>query len=249
LESNPTGKGHAVQAQTWKVGELAKRTGLSVRTLHYYEEIGLLKPSGRTEAGHRLFTADDVVRLQRIMSLRELGFSLEDIKCSLDEPGYSLAPLIDMQLTKLTEQIALQQRLYKRLSVIRGRLLQGEAIPVTQFLEAMEAMMNLEKYLTPEQIKKLQTVREQHGDEGPRRFKAFVEEVRGHMQAGDAPTSETVQALAARWKASSMATTGGDQALGQGLQRMLRSEPEIRERFGLDDALFDYLGQMMAAVQ
>ena len=57
----------------WKVGELAERTGLSVRTLHYYDEIGLLSPSRRTAAGHRLYTAGDVVRLQQIRSLKQPG--------------------------------------------------------------------------------------------------------------------------------------------------------------------------------
>ena len=63
-----------------RVGELAKRTGVSVRTLHYYEEIGLLAPSRRSEAGYRLYGDADVVRLQQIMSLRQLGFSLEQIR-------------------------------------------------------------------------------------------------------------------------------------------------------------------------
>ncbi|HBN07405.1 MAG TPA: MerR family DNA-binding transcriptional regulator [Cyanobacteria bacterium UBA8530] len=89
---------------TWKVGEIAKRTQLSVRTLHYYEEVGLLRPSARTEAGHRLYTEADVVRLQRILSLRQLGFSLDDIRNSLDSPDYSLAPVLDLHLARLTCQ-------------------------------------------------------------------------------------------------------------------------------------------------
>ena len=59
-----------------KVGKLAKQTGVSIRTLHHYDEIGLLKPSHRTEAGHRLYTPGDIARLQQIKSLQHLGFSL-----------------------------------------------------------------------------------------------------------------------------------------------------------------------------
>lgn len=69
-----------LQPTAWKVGELAKRTGLSMRTLHYYDEIGLLSPSRRTEADHRLYAAHDIVRLQQIKSLRHLGFGLEEIR-------------------------------------------------------------------------------------------------------------------------------------------------------------------------
>lgn len=68
------------EKSAWKVGDLAGRTGLSVRTLHHYDEIGLLSPSGRTGSGHRLYSAEDVLRLQRIRSLRALGFSLEEIR-------------------------------------------------------------------------------------------------------------------------------------------------------------------------
>ena len=57
-----------------KVGDLARRTGLTVRTLHHYDEIGLLKPSLHTESGHRLYTGRDVARLQQVLSLRQLGF-------------------------------------------------------------------------------------------------------------------------------------------------------------------------------
>ncbi|MCH7995122.1 MAG: MerR family transcriptional regulator, partial [Planctomycetes bacterium] len=64
----------------WKVGELATQTGVSVRTLHDYDEIGLLSPSQRTGSGHRLYGADDVVRLQQIKSCRQLGFSLAEIR-------------------------------------------------------------------------------------------------------------------------------------------------------------------------
>jgi DNA-binding transcriptional MerR regulator len=67
-----------------KVGELAKRTGLTVRTLHHYDEIGLLKPSLHTEAGYRLYTRGDVARLQQVLSLRQLGFALEEIRDCLD---------------------------------------------------------------------------------------------------------------------------------------------------------------------
>jgi DNA-binding transcriptional MerR regulator len=66
-----------------KVGELARRTGISVRTLHYYDEIGLLSPSVRNRAGHRLYAARDVARLQQVCSLKQLGFSIREIQSML----------------------------------------------------------------------------------------------------------------------------------------------------------------------
>ncbi|HXS65171.1 MAG TPA: MerR family transcriptional regulator [Streptosporangiaceae bacterium] len=62
--------------RTWKVGALAKATGLTVRTLHHDDEIGLLKPSARLAGGRRVYDAEDVARLYRIIRLRQLGFPL-----------------------------------------------------------------------------------------------------------------------------------------------------------------------------
>src|SRR5437763_10881234 len=94
-----------------KVGELARRTGLTVRTLHHYDEVGLLRPSLHTEAGHRLYAAGDVARLQQVVSLRQLGFSLDEIRACLDQPGFSPLEVIRLHVARLREQIALQQGL------------------------------------------------------------------------------------------------------------------------------------------
>ncbi len=105
-----------------KVGELAKRTGLTVRTLHHYDEIGLLKPSLKTESGHRLYTARDVARLQQVLSLRQLGFSLEQVRDCLDRPGFSPLEVIGLHVARLREQIELQQRLCDRLEAIASHV-------------------------------------------------------------------------------------------------------------------------------
>jgi DNA-binding transcriptional MerR regulator len=68
------------------VGQLAERFGVSVRTLHHYDEIGLLAPSGRSVADYRLYTEADVVRLQQVVVYRRLGFALKAIGLLLDDP-------------------------------------------------------------------------------------------------------------------------------------------------------------------
>ncbi|MGH3795140.1 MAG: MerR family transcriptional regulator [Pseudonocardiaceae bacterium] len=65
--------------KTWKVGQLARLTGLTVRTLHHYDALGLLRPSARTPSGHRLYDEDDVRRLYRVVAMRELGLTLDMI--------------------------------------------------------------------------------------------------------------------------------------------------------------------------
>src|SRR5258707_13337974 len=87
----------------WKVGELAKRTGVSVRALHHYDEIGLLSPSHRTSGGHRLYTEVDVARLQQIRSLRELGLGLDDIAKSLSDPALTLRRVVELHVARLRD--------------------------------------------------------------------------------------------------------------------------------------------------
>ena len=72
----------------WKIGELARRTGLTVRTLHHYDEIGLLSPAERSDGGHRVYDEAAVQRLYRIVSLRSLGFPLDAIAEALDSERF-----------------------------------------------------------------------------------------------------------------------------------------------------------------
>src|SRR5437868_9852397 len=88
-----------------RVGELADATSLTVRTLHYYEEIGLLVASERTAAGHRLYSDDDVERLYRICLLRRLGLQLSDIARALDDAAWSLRSAMDRHMSELDRRL------------------------------------------------------------------------------------------------------------------------------------------------
>src|SRR5829696_7145282 len=102
----------------WKVGELAGRTGMSVRALHHYDEIGLLVPRLRTPSGHRLYDRADVERLQQIQSLRLMGIALDEIRRLLDGAALSARQVIEMHLARLQEQIERQTRLAERLAAL-----------------------------------------------------------------------------------------------------------------------------------
>ena len=84
------------------VKEISEKTGVSVRTLHYYDEIGLLRPEGTTEAGYRLYSHENLKRLQSILLLRELEFPLKAIKRMLDDPEVDKAAAMEQQIRLLT---------------------------------------------------------------------------------------------------------------------------------------------------
>lgn len=103
-----------------RVGELAAATGLTVRTLHYYEEIGLLVASHRSDSGHRLYGGDDVQRLYQICLLRRLGLPLGEITRALDDPAWDLHTAMARHLADLDERLDATGRLRGRLAQLLG---------------------------------------------------------------------------------------------------------------------------------
>lgn len=100
------------------MGELAAAAGLTIRTLHYYEEIGLLVPSGRSRGGHRLYGDTDVARLYRICLLRRLGLPLAQICRALDDPAWSLRAVMAAHLGELDRRLEAAVRVRSRLAVL-----------------------------------------------------------------------------------------------------------------------------------
>lgn len=104
------------------VNQIAKQTGVSVRTLHHYDAIGLLKPTQITEAGYRLYDADALERLYLIIVYRELGFSLKKIAEILDSPDFDRNKALDEQIALLEQK---REQLQNRITFARGLKLTG----------------------------------------------------------------------------------------------------------------------------
>ena len=214
---------------------MARETGLSVRALHYYDEIGLLSPSRRTEAGHRLYEAGDVARLQQIKSLRHLGFGLEEIRDCLDRPGFSLQQVIELHLARLREQIELQQRLCNSLEAIAARLNLMEEVSFEEtaqmITEVISMSERLERYYTPDQREALEQRRRAFGEERIRQAEAewteLMEQVRAEMEKGTDPANERVQILARRWMELVQEFTGGDPGIERSVGNMWQQEETI----------------------
>jgi DNA-binding transcriptional MerR regulator len=225
--------------QTWKVGELASRTGLTVRTLHHYDAIGLLSPSGRTDSahnsGHRLYTAADVARLHQILCLKQLGFGLEQIKEYLARADYDPRQVIRLHLAKVRRQAAELAGLADRLQGLAEYLDRADAVSPDTFLETIEAMTMVEKYYTPEQLKYLEERRKAGGPEmeeaiqkGPQMWADLFADVKAAMDAGVPPEDPKAQELAKRWLGLVTAFTGGDPGIFNSLRNMYQNEDNVR---------------------
>ena len=104
------------------VAQVSKRTGVSVRTLHHYDQIGLLKPTEVTDAGYRLYDAAALDKLYMILVYRELGLSLNEIGSVLDAPDYDRNRDLEHQIQLMQERV---EKLQNQISFARGMLTLG----------------------------------------------------------------------------------------------------------------------------
>ena len=189
-----------------RISEVAKLTGITVRTLHYYDEIGLLKPSEITEAGYRLYSREDLEILQQILFFRELDFPLSQIKEIMNNPNYDKEEALKKQ-----KEMKIQQRQRKEglIKLIEKRIEGDNNMSFKEF-DMNEIEENKKKYAKEvkerwgtskayeESEKKTSSYnKEKWGDinqETSEIFKGFAE-----LRNSD-PGSEEVQELVRRWQ-------------------------------------------------
>ncbi|EFE71048.1 transcriptional regulator [Streptomyces viridosporus ATCC 14672] len=97
------------------IGEVARRSGVSARMLRHYDSLGLVRPTGRSGAGYREYSEEDIRRIFHVESLRALGLSLRDVGRALDDPGFAPSELVDDLVRRTRERIARETELLTRL--------------------------------------------------------------------------------------------------------------------------------------
>ncbi|MEO3786158.1 MerR family transcriptional regulator [Actinocorallia sp. B10E7] len=97
------------------IGEVARRSGVSARMLRHYDSLGLVRPTGRTGAGYREYSSEDIRRIFHIESLRSLGLPLREVKRALDDPGFKPSELVEDLIRRTRERIAAETELLTRL--------------------------------------------------------------------------------------------------------------------------------------
>ncbi|WFE48330.1 MerR family transcriptional regulator [Verrucosispora sp. WMMD1129] len=121
------------------IGEVARRSGVSARMLRHYESLGLVEPTGRSGAGYREYSSDDIRRIFHIESLRSLGLSLREARRALDEPGFTPAQLVEDLIQQTRERIAAQTELLTRLRRI-GAAQPADWADVLQVVALLQAL-------------------------------------------------------------------------------------------------------------
>lgn len=197
----------SVESQQLSVGEVARLAGVSVRTLHHYDEIGLLSPAERSEAGYRLYGPADLRRLQRILAYRELGFELEAIAHLLDDAATDDAEHLKRQEAilnaRLERLLAMRRQLRRQMEARKMGInldpqelfeVFGEHDPSEHAAEAEERWGHTDAYRQSQERTK------RYGKEEWQRIKAEGEEVEATfvtlLQQGVPATDERAMAAA-----------------------------------------------------
>src|SRR5438445_1307000 len=151
-------------AKSYRIKQFSELTSVTVRSLHYYDEIGLLTPSGRTEAGHRLYSEKDLLRLQQISTLKFLGFSLDVIKSIVLKENFDIKDSLKIQAEMLFSESEKMNKAAKLIHFLINSLETDKKIDwqtVTKIIEVMQ-MDQLEqnqwqqKFLNPDELSDFQ---------------------------------------------------------------------------------------------
>ena len=203
---------------------------MTVRTLRYYDRVGLLSPSARTKAGHRQYTNADLARLQQILALKFLGFSLEEIRRCLRVGPANMRSALQLQRAMLEERRTELERMLTALSYAEDALQDGdEDWPcIVQLIRMFQKTQDLsKKYYTEEQRQQIAAWSKNWTAEdhkiASQRWEKAIAELKRLVAAQEDPAGPSAQALAREWYDLVQGFTHGDKGIERGLATMYNS--------------------------
>ena len=247
------------ELKQYQVVEFARLAGVTIRTLHHYDRIGLLKPSGHTNAGYRLYRQEDLIRLQQIITLKFIGFSLNQIKNLLNSTSFDLTIALTQQKAIITEK---RQQLDSAINAIEKaqKLLEQKQEPdweaFKQIIEVINMQNNMDwtkKYYSEDAKQKIAdqaaSISPEEIEQGQRDWARLIREVETAVSEGMDPGSEAAGNLAMRWSELIKAFTGGDREIQSGLNKMYSDQSNWPANFPkpFSDAAGEFIHEAMAA--
>ncbi len=211
--------------------EFAKRAGVTIRALHHYDRLGLLKPSGRTAVGYRLYTDRDLVRLEQIVALKFIGFPLSQIRELLSRKDLDVAAALGQQRQIIAAKRDHLNRAIQAIERAEQLVSSGEQSdwePFRKIIEVIQMQTRkdwMKKYYTEEQLADLRKrYTPELQEQSQRDWAELVRDVEAAIARGESPHSETGLALAERKQKLVELFTGGDPGITANLQKLYEDE-------------------------
>src|SRR5215831_11485218 len=228
------------------------RAGVTIWALHHYDRLGLLRPSGRTAAGYRLYTDRDLVRLEQIVALKFIGFPLSQIRELLNRTDLDVAAALRQQRLIIAEKRDHFDRAIRAIERAEQLVSSGEQTdwePFRKIIEVIQMQTRkdwMKKYYTEEQLEKLRKRwSPEIQAESERGWNELARDVEAAIARGETPESETGRKLAERRQELLDKFTGGDPGIAASLQKLYADEANWPENFKrpFSDAVNRFLGE------
>ncbi len=230
----------------WTTGQLAALTGLSIRTLRYYDQIGLFSPSLYTKAGHRRYTSEDMQLLLQILVLKKMHLPLEEIKEIIRTSSQNLLDTLDQQINRIKKEVAMQQKLLHQLEQTRVEAAKSDRISFEGLTSLFELIrLNHSNYFTEEQLQKLRERYLNTNDkvlkQEKKQFKDLLKALKDSMEKEISSQDASVQELAIKWQELTRIFSDGDSEITKNAEKFYAENPQPALHYGLDSALYRYI--------
>ncbi|WP_130859907.1 MerR family transcriptional regulator [Gracilibacillus phocaeensis] len=231
----------------YSIGQLSKKTGVTVRTLDYYDEVQLLQPSSATEGGHRLYDDQDVLRLQQILALKYMGFSLELIKENLDNPAATWEQSLEQQLEMVKQQQRQLQALEQALRGVLHSVQMEDELKwplifdiIHLFQRDQDAVNQLyQKYLSEQEQEMIMQLQVERDKDDIQEWACIIRNVRAISH--EHPGSEKAQRLAEQWMNKVHAMFGDNHQLQEKMWDVIRNHSGEVELYPMDEEVVTFM--------
>ncbi|MFD1448023.1 MerR family transcriptional regulator [Oceanobacillus profundus] len=238
----------------YTIGKLSKNTGVTVRTLDYYDEIGLIKPSSKTSGGHRLYNEDDVMKLERVLALKYMGFSLEQIKDILENSTSNWQDSIQHQLELVKrEQERLKMLEQALLGVSYSIEFEGEInwpviFSIIQLYQQDpgDVLEQYKEYLNEDEMKKIIDMNAANmSEEDIKEWLKVIGDIRNNLHLD--PNSEEAEQLVLCWANQADKMFGQDEELLGSMWEALQNLQDGIAFYPMDKDVIDFIKNVAIA--
>lgn len=245
--------------RNYLIKEFAALTKVTVRALHFYDKIGLLKPSYLKANRYRVYTDKDLLRLQQIVTLKFMGFSLRQIGDLLDRKGYEVVKSLRIQAGAVHDEIGRLREAARAIDQVLRRLETGGGLDRKKLIHIMEVIQMgedvkkawQEKFFSEKELKQFAEIGKKYTPETmaayQRRWAELIEEIKKHLDAD--PASPIAQDLAKRWTELLDEAYGGHPELKAKIGQAYTEGAIPAEHRTFDDRVWAFIKKAHAAAR
>jgi DNA-binding transcriptional MerR regulator len=239
------------------IREFAKLTRVTVRTLHYYDQLGLLKPGFERPNGYRVYTDADLLKLQQIVTLKFMGFSLDEIRRLLDSRGYEAVKALKVQAGAVRDEIARLREASRAIDQVLARLEKDGRIHKEKLIKIMEVIQMgedvkkgwHEKFFSEADLKEFAEVGQKYSPEAmaayQSRWAGLIAEVKANL--GLDPAGDRAQDIGRRWTALLDEAYGGRPELKAKIAKAYSAGAIPKEQNMIAPEVWDFIKKVHAA--